>query len=169
MVFALDTTIVIWGVRELVPPGREDMVPRCVDLIRSLKERRVPIMFPSVAVAEYLAGFSAAEQKIQQAIISEHFFVAPFDMRAAAVAGELFDKRLMKTVRQETDIPRQCLKADLKIIATAIAHGATSIHADDKHFTSMACGRILVKEVPPVRDRQDNLPGFDGSGQSAEQ
>ena len=118
---AFDTMILIWGVRRERQRGREDLVERCVDLIKHLKEQRTTIMVPSVAVAEYLAGFSAENQKIQQDIIGEHFFVAPFDMKAAAIAGELFDKQRMKAIREDTDLPRQCLKADLHIVATAIA------------------------------------------------
>ena len=49
MVFALDTTIVIWGVRKRAQPGREDMVPRCIDLIKSLKERLIHKFNASVA------------------------------------------------------------------------------------------------------------------------
>ena len=107
---ALDTMILIWGVKREQPSNRqdEDLVSRCIDLIKDFKERHTTIMVPSVVVAEYLAGFSAEDQKIQQAIIGENFFVAPFDMKAAAVAGELYDKRRMQEVRKDTDTPQQC-------------------------------------------------------------
>lgn len=161
---AFDTMILIWGVRRQAPPGREDLVDRCVDLIKHLKEDRTTIMVPSLAVAEYLVHFSAEDQKIQQAIIGESFFVAPFDMKAAAIAGELYDKQRMQAIRADTDLPRQCLKADLNIVATSIAHGATRIYVDDRHFRTLAHGRILVNDVPPLRDMQTNFLSSEDKG-----
>jgi hypothetical protein len=95
----------------------------------------------------------------QREIISKNFFVAPFDALAAAIAAELYDKRIMEDARQETKLPRQCVKSDLKIIATAIAHKAVRIYTDDNHFTSLARGRILVSPIPQVPPKQGDLFG----------
>ena len=154
---ALDTTILIWGVRREEPEGREDLVARCTDLIADYKQRCIAITVPSVVMAEYLADSSPEKQKEQQAIIGSNFHVSPFDAKAAAIAAELHSKRLMNEIRAESDIPRQCLKADVQIIATAIAHDATHIYSDDGHFTKLAQGKILVLGVPKVRASQTEM------------
>ena len=56
----------------------------------------------------------------------------------------------MDQVKAQNQIGRQCLKADYKIIATAIAHHATRIYTNDGHFRSLALGRIFVEDIPPL-------------------
>jgi predicted nucleic acid-binding protein len=145
---AVDTSILIWGVKRESPPDRPDMVSRCVALIESLKGKRSVIMIPSIVVAEYLADFPLERQAEQRQIFGHHFFIAPFDARAATIAGEIYSKTTIHQAQSDTGICRQCLKADLKIIATAIAHGAARIYTNDKHFTKLACGRIIVEGIP---------------------
>ena len=76
---AVDTCILIWGVREHSQAGREDMIVRCKRLIDDHKARRIPIMVPAIVLAEYLARFDADEQLKQRETIARNFFVAPFD------------------------------------------------------------------------------------------
>jgi predicted nucleic acid-binding protein len=121
-------------------------------------------MVPSIVMAEYLADFAPEKQKAQQAIIGRNFFVAPFDAKAATIAGELHSKRLMKELRARSDIPRQCLKADVQIIATAIAHGAVRIYTDDGNFRKLAQGRIIVEDIPLVRPIPRDLFTDEDSG-----
>lgn len=145
---AIDTNILVWGVRLQPCPNRPNLVEQCRLLVQDHKDRKVTIMVPSVVLAEYLTGQSDEAQKESCEIIGKHFFIAPFDTRAAAIAAEIFDKATFDSVREESETPRQCLKADYQIIATAIAHNATAIYADDGHFKSLANGKIIVKPVP---------------------
>jgi predicted nucleic acid-binding protein len=147
-VIAVDAQILIWGVRKLRPADRPDLVERCAQLLADYKSGQIPIMVPSIVVAQYLMGHSLEQQTRERSIIGSHFFVAPFDARAAAVAAQLYDANLLKQVRQETQIGRQCLMADFKIIATAIAHGATALYSDDPHMSKFSGGKLLVKEIP---------------------
>ncbi len=158
---AIDTGVLIWGIRGHVQEGREDMVSRARDLIADHKERRIPVMVPSIVLAEYLSDFDSASQEKQRIAVAQSYFVAPFDNEAAWIAGELYDKEKVRVIR-EGGTPKQCIHADLKIIATAIAHGATAIYTDNtKDFKNLARGRILVHEIPPVPGRQGDLPGME--------
>jgi len=89
-------------------------------------------------------------QTQQRRIFGRHFFVAPFDARAATIAGRLYSKKKMQEAQSGGQGCRQCVKADLKIIATAIAHHAGRIYTDDKQFRSLACGEIIVEDIPPL-------------------
>lgn len=149
---SIDTSILIWGIREHVQTGREDMIDRAKWLIRDHKDRGIPIMVPSVVLAEYLATFDNQSQVEQREIIGRNFFVAPFDNKAAWLTGELYDKARIKSI-QQGGTPKQCIHADLKILATAIAHSATTLYTDNlQDFLTLAAsdGRIIVKGVPAL-------------------
>jgi predicted nucleic acid-binding protein len=147
---SIDTGILIWGIREHAQAGREDMIERSKSLIRDHQDRRIPIMVPSIVLAEYLATFDAKSQEEQRDIIGRNFFVAPFDNKAAWIAGELYDKARIKSI-QQGGTPKQCVHADLKIIATSIAHSATHLFTDNlQDFTTLAGGKIIVKPIPEL-------------------
>ena len=170
---AIDTCVLIWGIRGHLQEGREDLVERCRTLIEIYKRRHEAIMVPSVVLAEYLCGFSLDLQKIQRAYLESNFFVAPFDAAAAAIAAEIYD-RLVMDERRLAGTGRQCLKADLEIIATSIAHGASHIYTDNfDDFNALGKGRIIVERIPenepdrtePTPPRAGNLELFpDDSG-----
>lgn len=127
------------------------MVEKCKALIDDYKRRRIVLTVPSIVLAEYLTDFTLDKQKQQQAIIGRHFHIGPFDAKAAAIAAELYSKHLINQVRDDSGVPKRCLKADFKIIATAVAQGAARIYSDDQHFTKFAQGRILVDKVPELK------------------
>lgn len=88
--------------------------------------------------------------------LEKNFFIAPFDTKAAMLAAEL-QRECFGALKSDENISRQALKADIKIVATAIAHGAKAIYSDDSHFQRISNGRILVKQVPPLKGGQRDL------------
>ena len=148
---AIDTSILIWGVKRQSPPDRPDIVDRCIALLDMLKSKHSVIMVPSIVVAEYLADFPPDKQEEQRRIFGRHFFVALFDAGAAAIVGQIYSKKNMQEAQSTGNACRQCVKADLNIIATTITHHASRIYTDNtKHFKILACGRIIVEGIPPL-------------------
>jgi predicted nucleic acid-binding protein len=149
----LDTSILVWGVRKESPhDDRADLVERCTKLIKRHQDDGDSIVVPSIVAAEYLIGCSATTREAQRTQLFENFFIAPFDSRAAEIAADLYDRQLLANVTKETGAHRQCLKADFKVIATAIAHSAGSIYTSDKHMSAFANGRIQVLPVPSLAE-----------------
>jgi predicted nucleic acid-binding protein len=148
---ALDANILVWGLRKQNDPKRPDMVERCAALIAELHELRQTILVPSIVLAEYLIGHTSEQQDQELDIVGRNFFVGAFDTRAAKIAAELYDARMFKQIVKDDNVPRQCLKADYKIIATAIRHGASVIYVDDQHFAKIANNKITVRPVPALR------------------
>lgn len=147
---AVDTNILIWGVRKEPDANRPDMVERCSRLIADLQARNITIAVPSVVLAEYLMGHSSVDQKREYLIIGQSFFVPPFDVAAAAICAELYDKETFDAIVSQ-GVPRQCLKTDYKVIATAIAARASRIYTDNvAQFRRIAGNRIMVSEVPAI-------------------
>ena len=99
---AIDTSILIWGVKKASPPDRPDMVERCVALIESLSKNRARIMLPSVVVAEYLTDFPFEQQEAQYRVLERHFFIAPFDAAGAAIAAQIYSRRRWIKLRPRT-------------------------------------------------------------------
>jgi predicted nucleic acid-binding protein len=149
MMHAIDTQILLWAIKQS-EPGREDLIARSVARFNDLKGRGITIMIPSIVVAEYLPAYPVEDHPAQLAILRKNFFIAPFDAAAAVVAAGIQCKRLLAETHDATSMGKHCLKADVKIIATAIAHGATMIYSHDKHFNSFGRGRILVSDVPDL-------------------
>lgn len=68
----------------------------------------------------------------------------------------MFDKTKYKAIKAG-GVPGQCLKADYKILATAIAHGASRIYVDDNHFSSIASrGEIIIDPIPRLSEFSDS-------------
>jgi predicted nucleic acid-binding protein len=159
---AIDTCVLIWGVKEHRQHGREEMIDRCKWLIRDHQQRKIPIMVPSVALAEYLSDFTEAEQMAQREIIGRSYYIASFDSAAAWQAALLFDRERIRAIKSN-GTPKQCVHADLKIIATAISQGAIELYTDNvKDFRSLAHGSLTVKDIPEIPLAQAKLPGIEG-------
>ena len=152
---ALDANILVWGIRGIPDPNRPDMVERCKALIADLEDQKQTRLIPSVVFAEYLIGHTAEQQAEEVRIIGRHYFIAPFDGRAATIAAELYDAQVFKQIVTADGVGRQCLKTDYNVIATAIRHGASSLYVDDKHFKKIANDRIKIHPVPPLRPPGD--------------
>ncbi len=159
---AIDTHILLWGIKRQATPGQEDMVPRAEWLLKDLKARRIPIMVPSVVLSEYLFQTPLDDQDVEADVITSNFFVAPFDTPAAKIAAQIYSSKVIHQIRDKMGIPRQVLHADVKIVATAIAHGAVRIYTLDDHYRDLARGRILVCQVPEVPHKPQELFGEEG-------
>ena len=147
-----DTTILIWGVQGQAKSGQEEMVGRTRRFIESLHEQNEQIMVPTPALAEYLQGVETDDRKKQLAILERSFITPAFDLPAAYLAAGLARKA---AALPKGETPKQTVKTDLQIIATAIHHGATKIITNEKaHFEKLADGRIAISEVPNLHKQE---------------
>jgi hypothetical protein len=140
---ALDTMVLIWG--GLRPPVAKspaasahgaDMEFHSRVLIRDLEDRGEKIIIPTVAVAELLAPLDAHQHGQFIAALTERFFCPPFDLRAAAMAAQLWQWH--RRLPQEQQIQRSILKADVLIIAVAKVAGASVFYSHDAKSRKLA-------------------------------
>jgi len=156
---AIDTGILIWGIRQHLQSGREDLIPRCKRLIESISDE--PILVSAVSLAEFLTGMPGELQSPQIELINTHFVVRPFGAKAASVAANIYNKAAIKQATAETGLATGYIKADLQILATAIAEGAHTIYADDGSFKTLALGQnIIVKPIPALIVESDEWAGI---------
>lgn len=160
----LDNHILIWGIRGIATPGQEAMINRAQGLFEDLDAADADILVPAVVVAEFLAGVPKPQHVGLIEVLNRRFQIAPFDVRTAAIAAELWREAAERNphLRQQIQeifpgTERTKVKADLMILATALARGADVLYTHDGPLKTAAAGRIEVRELPPPRLKQATL------------
>lgn len=161
----LDNHILIWGVRGVSTPGQEQQIEQARQLFEDLDQSDARVMIPSVVVAEFLAGVPKPQHGNLLDVLNRRFQIPPFDTRTAALAAELWReaaernphlKDLVKEVFPGTEKAK--IKADIMILATALARNAEILYTHDGPLAKVAEGRIDVRQLPPLRPKQADLP-----------
>lgn len=160
----LDNNILIWGIRDVATEGQEEMIGRAKALLLDLVEERADIIVPSVVVSEFLTGIPNEQHAGTLKVLNKRFQLPPFDVRCAAVAASLWrsfaerNPSLRSLLNEQfPGTQRAKIKADIQIIATAIARNADVIYTHDGALAMVAEGLIDVRELPPARPTQPEL------------
>ena len=163
---ALDATALIYSIerasRRLAEAEQFALVYDFVVWLKTAQRHEIQV--PAPALAEFLAFYTDGTQQEEIArILSRGFVIVETDLKALHESAKLWTKAggaaFRKRMNKDFNISKQCLKTDLLIVATAIAHGATQIIAVDTgvHEVAKVAGlRSLTPaqcEVPP-----DNSP-----------
>ena len=147
--------LLIWGVRNEATKGQEDMVAKAVRYINFLDEQKDDILVPSVVLAEFLAGVPDERSAAVLAVMEKRFKIAPFDTPAAVIAARIWRKMklenpaLLDELKQAGD-SRTKIKADIQIIATAVARKAAQIISHDAGLQKLAIGLIDAVPIPDI-------------------
>jgi hypothetical protein len=89
-----------------------------------------------VTVAELLCAVEPQDHGNFVAALTNRFFCPTLDLRASALAAELW--RYHRGLPSEQQIQRSVLKADVLIIATAKVAGATTFYSHDEKCRKLA-------------------------------
>ncbi|NJK80323.1 MAG: type II toxin-antitoxin system VapC family toxin [Chloroflexaceae bacterium] len=147
MVVCIDTQIVIWGVREEATPTQKDMIPKAKELFEYFGRQKIQVAFPSIVVGESLVRVPVPEHPNVLNKFSQ-FIILPYDtlsaMWFARIWQQLKDQEEI-TRLQTTGLSRVELKADLMIIATAVAHGAKVLYSGDHKLLKLATNFIEIQ------------------------
>lgn len=157
---SLDTQVMIWAIRKSADPGQEFRLAPAAKLIEWADREKHRILLPAHAVGEYLTGLNDAERANELAVLQRRFHIQPFDAPAAAIAAKLQTEHQWKTIGKSAGVSRQCIKADIAIIASSIVGKASMliVEDNDSHFKSLNGGLIIVKtmsEAVEVAERQE--------------
>ncbi len=161
----LDNHVLISGVRGVATPGQEGMINRAQCLFEDLDATDADILVPAIVVAEFLAGVRKPQHVGLLDVLNRRFQVVPFDARTAAIAAELWREAAERNPHLRDQIreafpgtERAKIKADLMILASALARGADVLYTHDGPLKIAADGRIAVRELPAPRPKQEDLP-----------
>jgi predicted nucleic acid-binding protein len=160
----LDNHILIWGIRGISSVGQESMILRAKALLKDLDDENAEVLVPAVVVAEFLTGVPKDQHVELLNVLNRRFQVPPFDVRAAAAAAALFRDFAERTptLREQLhaelpEISSVKIKADVQILATALARRADLLYTHDRSLIKMAAGLIEVRELPPPPSVQESL------------
>lgn len=145
----VDTQVLIWGIKRQSTPNRVAMIERAEFFIEECRRTKTIIMIPSVVLAEFLAGYSAIDRPEIEKRVAANFFIAPFDAPAAAIAADIWSKKAERQrVQAALGTTRETIKADIQIVATAIAHKARRLLSEDGGVQAFSIGRIICEPLP---------------------
>src|SRR5205085_8675651 len=150
---AIDAQILIWGIKNQATPNRVEMIERARAFFRKCDEDRERIILPAQALAEFLVGYTDQQCRESLALLSKGFIIAPLDAKAAVIAAQIQRDVDLKGLMGEHGIARQTIKADVNVVASAIAAGANYLYSEDGHMKALGLNRIIVKSLPVDRQR----------------
>jgi predicted nucleic acid-binding protein len=144
----LDTTPMIWGVREDADNDDFHMIERTKLYIKKISEAGFAIMVPSPVVAEYLVG-ATQTQFHENEIIRRGFEHPDFDVRCAELAARLQRGGMVDEIHDETGIPKSNIRIDSFIISIAIINEAEKIVTNNvREFKKLSRNQIEIIDVP---------------------
>jgi predicted nucleic acid-binding protein len=152
MAISVDAQILIWGIKRKATPARQNMIQRAAAFFRMHESDRQQIFLPAQALAEFLVGYDAEQRRQSLARLSRTFLIAPLDAKAAAIAAELQTNRAaIDETKEHFGLVKQHIKADINVIACAIAAGATHLFSEDGQMRTLAQGKIIVEPLPAIQ------------------
>jgi predicted nucleic acid-binding protein len=128
-------------------------------------------MMCHVVVSEILSGIDEKDWSNILSILQEDFEIVDFDLDACLNSARIFRHLLSKMPKKikAKNLASVALKADLKILASAIKHGATEVLAEDGGFLEVGKNinaikglsgnsAIVVNRIP--EQRCPTIPGL---------
>ena len=165
---SIDAQILIWGIKKQATANRAHMIARASAFFERCRNDRTKLILPAQALAEYLVGFDDATRNRSIVMLERTFIIAPFDAKAASVAASLQrDRDLLRDIGEEYGLRKQTIKADINVLASAIASGSTRLISEDAEMVKLAQGRIIVDLLPTIQRQTDMFAADDGKPKDA--
>lgn len=152
----VDTQILIWGVRREATAGQEDMIGKAVRYFEHLDTNKDTILVPTIVLSEFLVHIPKKSTGAVLGALQRRFMIAPFDAPAAAIAADIWREKL-DTVRamKQDGVIHATIKADVHILATALARNASCIVTYDSWLVKLAEGRLSASEMPKLASQTE--------------
>jgi len=101
------------------------------------------ILIPAVVLGEFLMGFDEpGRQAVVVEVMQRNFIIGAYDAEAAIRASvlrlQVGGKEGIRAIQREQDLSKQCVKADLMIVATALSHRAQLLVCEDRGVREIA-------------------------------
>lgn len=152
-IVCIDTNILSWFLRTCRDQD-ENKMERAQALVEALHKDKVIVALPSIVLAETICFIPDDALQNATNILQGQFPIFQFDELAAHCYRTVF----RQTRNMKTDAPRWSKSADLKIISTAMAHGAACMYTEDPGMINLAKGFIKTEGLPQLPPQQKKLP-----------
>lgn len=151
----VDTQILIWAVKREATPGQEPMIEKAVRYLEHVDKCKDQIIVPSVVVSEFLANVSDEREEAVLKALEKCFMVIPFDTLAAVYAARIWRKNsegnpsIIQKLKAD-NLTKAKIKADIQIIATALARKAVRITTHDDGLIKNSNSHIDAGPMPDL-------------------
>lgn len=154
IIVGIDTQTLIWALDEIDSddPAKEQ---RAIWLLRHLTVSRAQVVVSTIVVGELLVGIDTTLHAGFVESLAARFHIVPFDVRAASKAAEEFSKNI--DLKESGQGARKTFKADLSIVASAWASGATVFFADDERCRKLATRMGMIAKPLPEQSPTSGL------------
>jgi predicted nucleic acid-binding protein len=153
-VVMIDSNIFIWGIKGQSRESQKELIEPAKRFINHITELKYRILMPAPQLGELLSFVPVDQQHEILSLIDKRFWVVPFDQLSALKFSELVYKSLKEPdlilYRQEHKVPKNKLKFDCMLIATAITRNVTKIYSNDPDIKKFAQNQVPVDIMPDV-------------------
>lgn len=152
-VVCFDNNVMIWGIKEQATAGQEFMIDRTKRFLAHLDKQGDKAMLPAPVVGEFLLNIDGEFHSITVNLLQRGFIIQPFDLQAAALFAQIWQKHAQPDVLkelQQTGNVRNKLRTDCMIVATAAAKGAACIYSHDAGVRKFSSGFIDCFDIPGI-------------------
>lgn len=128
--------VLIYSLRKGTDAKTRERRRRARILLSMLEEEKARIVVPSIVVSEILVGIPVEEHGAFVAELPRRFYCPPFDLQAAALAADLWQKH--KKLPKRDQLQRTVLKADVLIVASASVAQAKVFYSYERKCRRLA-------------------------------
>lgn len=125
---------------------RQKLGSKVKGMVEYLSNQGTHILIPAIVVAEYLTKVPNDLHEDVINSLSPKFIIAPFDTKTASIAADIRNKKAA-VLGGIPSQQKECLKADILIVATALQHNCKIIYTNDNDMNTIASGYIEVKLI----------------------
>ncbi len=137
----------IWGLRDADKAADDEMQRRAELLLKQLDDQEAEVVISSITASELLTPLDDKEQKAFLDRLNKLFRVVPFDIKAAALAAQLY-QRHKGALAKARGYSRTVLRADSLIIASVKVAGASVFYSNDKQCRALASNVMDARDLP---------------------
>ena len=150
-IVCIDTQILSFGLIKTPPKGHEHLVNHAAEFLKWIEKQQYRVIVPTIVVSELLTAVPEENHVSILKLFERDWLIVDFDLRAARQFANMRGDHIRKNRLHHMIDPnrpgatREALKADVMIIATAIAHNADIIYTHDRNLLKLAEGFIEAK------------------------
>jgi len=147
-IVCIDTDVLIWGTKANTGSEQSEKCLNAKYFFESLHKDHKTVIVPMVVLAEFLVKIPQSEHSKIMGYFEKSFIIVPIDGLTASVYAQIYQKNKIST--SELSKPRQAIKIDRLIVASAVAYKADILYSEDNDIPNFAKGFIPVQKIPNV-------------------
>lgn len=168
----LDTSAALWALNDKEEDAEHELVIRARAFVKESQDAKVILRLPAVVVGELMVKVPEGDRPEYLSKLATIFAIDAYDNGAALHAAEI-QARWNARKKEKPDpnpVPgrRQCIKADVMILGTAIEHKYDALFVADGDFDVLSDNKMVIErlaEFVPSKSTsptasQPVLPGF---------